>query len=74
MKVVQLHEQTPKQLANPTPTPKPAHESPKKTKMTPKLIQIQMSEFKESQKLKVVKLHECTTKQFLSPTLNTKVA
>ena len=38
----------PKQLLNPTPTTKPAHLGPKKTKTTPKLSQIQMSEFSES--------------------------
>ena len=54
MIVVQLHEQTPKQWSNPTPTPKPANQGPKKTKMTQKLSQIKMSEFKESQKMKVV--------------------
>ena len=48
MKVVQLHEKTPKQLWNPTPTPKPANFGPKKTKMSPKLSQIQISEFRES--------------------------
>ena len=40
MKVVQLHEWTPKQLLNPTPTPKPAQWGPKKTKLTPKLSQV----------------------------------
>ena len=29
MKVVQLHEQIPKQVSNPTPTPKPAQWGPK---------------------------------------------
>ena len=48
MKVVQLHKYTPKQLSNLTPTPKLAHYGPKKTKMTPKLSQTQMSEFRES--------------------------
>ena len=43
MKVVQIHKYTPKQLLNPTPTPKPSNLSPKKTKMTPKLSQIQIS-------------------------------
>jgi len=46
MKVVQLDEQTPKQLSNPTPTPKIAHQGPKTSKMTPKLSQNQISEFK----------------------------
>ena len=37
MKVAQPPEQTPKQLSNPTPTPKIAHWDPKKSKMAPKL-------------------------------------
>ena len=47
MKVVQLHEQTPKQFSNPTTTPKIAHQGPNKTKMTPKISQNQRSELKE---------------------------
>ena len=58
MKVVQLHEYTPKQLLNPTPTPKPAHSGPKKTKTTAKLSQNQLTELKESHKIKVVALYE----------------
>ena len=68
IKVVQLHEQTPKQLWKPTPTPKPAQYGPKKTKTTPKLGQNQMSELKRTQKMKVVQLHEQTPKQLLNPT------
>ena len=64
IKVVQLHEQTTKQLSNPTPTPKPTLQGPKETKMTPKLSQIKMSEFRESQKMKVVQLHELKPKRF----------
>ena len=37
MKVIQLHEQSPKQLLNLNPTPKIAHQGPKMSKMTPKL-------------------------------------
>ena len=48
MKVVQLHEETPKQFLNPTPTPKIAHLGPKKSKMTPKLGVNHMSALKES--------------------------
>ena len=48
MKVIQLYEWTPKQLLNPTLTPKPAHSGLKKTKTTPKLSQIEKSELKES--------------------------
>ena len=74
MKVVQLHEQTPNQLLNPTPTPKIARQGPKKSKMTTKLSQNQMSESKVTQKMKVLQLHEQTAKQCLSPTLNPKIA
>ena len=48
MKVVQLYEWTPKQLLNPTLTPKSAHSGPKKIKTTPKLSQNQMTELKET--------------------------
>ena len=48
MKVIQLHEETQKQLLNLTPTTKPAHQGPKKTKMIPKLSQILMSQFRKS--------------------------
>ena len=47
MKVVQLHEQTPKQFSNQTLTPKIAHNGPKKSKMNVKLSQNQKSELKE---------------------------
>ena len=53
---------------------KPPIRAPKKTKMTPKLSQIQMPEFRESQKMKVVQLHEWTPKRFLNPTLHPKIA
>ena len=53
-KGVQLHEQ------NPTQTSKTAHPGPKKSKTTPKLSQIQMSELKEYWKIKVVQLYEQT--------------
>ena len=54
IKVVQVHEQNPKHFLNPNPTPKMAHQGPKKSKLTPKLSQNQMSELKETQKMKVV--------------------
>ena len=41
MKVIQLHEETLKQLSNPTLTQKIAHYCPKKSKMAPKLSQNQ---------------------------------
>ena len=47
-KVVSLHKKTPKQFLNPTPTPKIADKGPKKSKMTPKLSQNQMSQLKET--------------------------
>ena len=46
MKVVQLHDYTPKQLSDPTRTPKVAHLGPKKSKITPKVSQNKMSESK----------------------------
>ena len=67
MKVTQLHEQNPKQFLNPTPTPKLAHQGPKKSKMIQKLSQIQMSELKEIKKMKVVQLHEQSPKQLSNP-------
>ena len=45
MKVVQLDPET---VVEPYSDPKPVHYGPKKTKMTPKLSQIYMSEFRES--------------------------
>ena len=74
MKVVQLHESTPNQLLNPTPTPKIACQGPKKSKMAPKLSQNQMSELKEKKKMKVVQLHEQTQNQLLNPTPTPKIA
>ena len=53
MKVVQLHQQTPKQLYNPAPIPKTARQGPKKVKNDPKINQNQMSELKETYKMKV---------------------
>ena len=58
MEVVQLYEQTPKQLSNPTPTQKIAHYGLKKSKRTLKLSENQRSEMKETKKMKVVELHE----------------
>ena len=46
-KFISLYEETPKQFFNPTPTPKIAHQGPKKSKMTQKSSQYQKSEFKE---------------------------
>ena len=74
MKVVQVHEQTTKQLSNLTPTRKIAHQGPKKSKLIQKLSQNQMSEFKETQKMKVVQVHEQTSKQLLNPMPTTKIA
>ena len=58
MKVVQLHELTPKHLMNPAPTPKIAHEGPKKSKITPKLCNNQISKLTESYKMKALQLHD----------------
>ena len=74
MKVVQLHEQTPKQFLNPSTAPKIARQGPKKSKMSTKLSQNQKSEVKESQKMKVVQLHEQTPKQLSNPTITPKPA
>ena len=74
MKVVQLHEQIPKQFMNPSTAPKIARQGPKKSKMTPKLSQNQMSELKETKKMKVVRLHEQTQKQLSKPTPTPKPA
>ena len=45
-----------------------------KNRNDPKLSQIQISEFRESKKIKVVQVNEWTLKQFLNPTLNPKIA
>ena len=74
MKAVQLHEQTRKQCMNPSPTPKIARQDPKKSKMTPKLSQNQMSALEETKKMKVVQLHEQTPNQLLNPTPIPKIA
>ena len=58
IKVVQLHEYTPKQLSNPTPTQKNSQLGLQKVKNYPKLNQDQMSELKKTKKMKVVQLHE----------------
>ena len=50
MKGVQLYELTPEQFLNPTLNPKIAHEGPRKSKITPKLSQNQMSELKKQRK------------------------
>ena len=42
--------------------------------MNPKLSQIQMSDFTESQKMKVVQLHKQNPKQLLKPTVNPNIA
>ena len=42
--------------------------------MTPKLSQIQISELRESQKMKVVQLHEQTPKRLSNPTPTQEIA
>ena len=66
MKVVQLHELTPKQFLNYTWNPKIAHQGPKKSKKTSKLSQNQLLQSKE--KIKVVAIYEQTPKPFESQT------
>ena len=68
MKIEQIYEQTPKQFLDPTQTTKTAHQGPKKSKVTPKLSQNQMSELKETYEMKVVQLHEQTPKELSKPT------
>ena len=50
------------------PNPKISPLGPKKSKTTQKLSQNQMSESKETTKMKVVQLHEYTPKQLSNPT------
>ena len=57
MKVIQLHEQNPKQFSNPTPTKKIAHWGPKSQKL-PQLSKNQIPELTETYKIKIVQLHE----------------
>ena len=64
----------PKTVVKPYSDPQTSPIGPHKTKTTPKLNQIQMSEFVESQKMKVVQLLRWTQEQFLNSTLNTKIA
>ena len=70
MKVFQLHELTPKQFFNPSPTPKIARLGPQKVKNDPKI----KSELKETKKMIVLQLHELTPKQLLNPTQTPKIA
>ena len=58
MKVVQLHEWTPKQFFNPILKPKITHWGIKLSKTTPKLSQNQISELKEIKKMKIIALYE----------------
>ena len=53
MKVVQLHEQTPKQLSNPTPTPKTSPLVLKQTKMTQKSSQLKCQNSVNHRKLRL---------------------
>ena len=71
MKIVQLHEKTPKQFLIFSSIPL---RPPKSKKMTPKLSKNQMSELKETKRMKVVQLHEQTSKLLLHPTPTPKLA
>ena len=64
MKVVNIHEWTPKQFLSPTLNPKNILIGLKKVKTTPKLSQNQMGEMKETMKMKIIALYEKTSKQF----------
>ena len=59
---------------NPSPTPKIVRWGPKKSKMIQQISQNQMSEFKETQKMKVVQLHKQTPKQLSNLTPTPKLA
>ena len=63
----------PNTVFEPYPNPKIAHQSPKKSNMTPRFSQNQKSELKALQKMKVFLLHEQTPKQFLNTTLIPKM-
>ena len=52
---------------DPSPTPKIARYGPKMSKITPKLSQNQMSELKETKKMKVVQLHESCATTWVDP-------
>ena len=54
--------------------PKISPLGPQKVKNDPKIKSNQMSELKETKKIKVVQLHEETSKQFLNPTPTPKIA
>ena len=58
MKVVKLHEWTQKQFLNPRLNLKLAHLGPKKSKTTPEFSQNQMSQLKETKKIKGIALYE----------------
>ena len=59
VKVVELYEWTPKQLSNPTQTPKIGHQGPK-NQNDPEIKQKSISELKKTYKMRVVQLHEQT--------------
>ena len=56
------------------PQPENSPLGPKKVKNDPKIKSNQMSELKETKKIKVVQLHEETSKQFLNLSQNLKIA
>ena len=74
MKVVKLHEWTPKQFLRPTLNTKQPNKAPKSLN-SPKIKSYQMSELKETKKMKIIVLHEQTPKHIskLRVSLTTKV-
>ena len=72
-KVINLNKETPKQFLDPTPNLKSSPLGPKKSKMTPKLSQNQLSELKETKKIKIVQLHEQTQEQLSNPTPSSNI-
>ena len=84
IKVIQQHEQSPKQFQNSTPTPKITYWGPKKIKNDPQNSQLELQKVKkrpqnekrklnELQKIKVGQQHEQTRQQFVNPTLTPKI-
>ena len=57
----------------PFPNPENSPLEPKKSKMTPKLSENQMSGLKKTKKMKVFQLHEWTQKQFCNTTPTPKI-
>ena len=66
MKVVQLHELTPKQFLNHSSFQKLPVRGPKSKKCPQTKVKNQILKITETYKMKIVQLHELTPKQFLN--------